>query len=53
MRLLAVIGLNSGCGLGPCAAADREAVGGISGDGDGHGIRGVTFTGRYIWAVSD
>ena len=51
MRLLAGMGLNSGCGLGPCAAAEREVVGGVPGDGDGHG--GVSVTGGRMRAISD
>jgi hypothetical protein len=51
MRLLAVIGLNSGCGLGPCAAAEREVVGGVP--ADGRGPRGASITGGRMEAISD
>ena len=52
MRLLAVMRQNSGCGLGPCAAADPEVVGGVPG-GDGYGPRGVSVTGGRMEAISD
>ena len=51
MRLLTVMRQNSGCGLGPCAVADREVVGGVPGDGDG--TKGVSVTDGRMEAISD